>query len=117
MIASNRLITGELQMAMFKLGGAGPDNMGLGFVIGLNKRFDNAGEIYVTDVPTELEVLHRLSERGLAINLSDCKVYREAMIEEMKWRDLVSMGAKIGVFKPGMKKAELIIRIVNSLQI
>lgn len=45
---------------------------------------------------------------------SDVAETSDMAYDKMSWKDLVSLGSKSGIFKPGMKKAELIRKLVEA---
>jgi hypothetical protein len=96
-------------MVKFKLGGAGPDNIGLGTIVGIDKKFKEAGEVYETNSSEEISILRNLTYTGLA---EEIRVL-ETELEEMSWRMLISLGSKLGVYKPGLNRIELTSRIIN----
>jgi len=100
-------------MAKFRLGGSGPDYRGLGKIAGIAGGFEKSGIIYKTDSPEEILILRNLVNSGLAVELTDAVISLKKELLDMSWKELVAMGSQLGVFKPGIKRLELINRIVK----
>lgn len=102
-------------MTKFRIGGSGPNGRGLGNIVGIAKRFESAGEIYETNVYSEMEILRHLEKKSLVTEIVDTEIARRDKLQIMSWKELVSLGSKLGVFKAGINKAELIKKIIDSL--
>ena len=106
-------------MAKFKIGGAGPDGMGLGWIEGITRhRFDKSGEIYETDDLGEIQALRRCeyveeidseaAEPKRSVDMpydTGCDEYRLELTKK-SMKELIKLGC--GLFRVGMTKMELV---------
>ena len=130
-------------MAKFRMGGSGPDGMGLGWIAGLEtkRRFDKSGEIYETNSLSEIQVLRRCPYvEEIADQAADQQQAEGHIHDSSFWKKLEQRGVgdfpharyerareslgcekmrkliKIGcgLYRVGMTKAELIDKILAS---
>ena len=112
-------------MAKFRTGGSGPDGRGLGWISGITEhRFEEAGEIYITDDPDEIEALRRCmyveeivdetsQHTGEENELSQYpeQGFSREVLGRRKMKELIRIGH--GLYRVGMTKIELIDKIVT----
>ena len=110
-------------MARFRIGGAGPDGKGLGWIAGITgRKFDKSGEVYETDDPNEIDALRQCayaeetddeaSNPGQAGNTFYNVQFKRSRedLRCRKMKELIRIGS--GLYRVGMTKAELIDRII-----
>ena len=99
-------------MTRFRIGGSGPDGRGIGYIMGIvGRRFDQAGEIYDTDNPVEIQILRQCpyTEELIPDPNDENKLINSLSSKKMK--ELIKMGQ--GLFRVGMTKSELVNRIID----